>query len=217
MDKEKVKSRRMEMNDLIKVGQGKTVEGIWFSAKVVGWCFILGLLVLLFGCKTLPSEPDPSDPMAHVPLKNTFWSIYREKAVEGKNDCSNTCSKYVRHLLENDHKAVMVYMHTPDPETEHIVAQVKVKVKGKEKFLYCDVVNGKVSWESDKFGEPWFTIPYEDRAEWGNEFVETPDAHGGKGHGLVLGTDGLSCTYKHCVVNGLEGNPPYIKFSSIEE
>jgi hypothetical protein len=161
---------------------------------------ILIALVITTGCAT--NSP---------PMERTFWNIYSEDPILSLNDCTNMSAKYARILRENGHEADFIYYELPQSDYAHVV----VKTKKRGTVIYCDVVNGKYSLNPFKFGDPTFTIKYEDRflPVWGDEFKEFkgPQKHDGKTHSLFLGEDGLGCSERRCVVNALEKAAKYVE------
>ena len=89
-----------------------------------------------------------SDPMTSMPLAKMFWSLYQERNIIGKNDCSNKCGKYVRALIAEGYKAEIVVIR---PHTSRYLHAI-VKLYDGDKVTYLDPTKGIVANNLENLG-----------------------------------------------------------------
>ena len=89
-----------------------------------------------------------SDPLSSMPLSKMFWSLYQEKNIIGKNDCSNKCGRYLRALIAKGYKAEIVVIR---PHTSRYLHAI-VKLQDGYKITYLDPTKGIVAQDIKMLG-----------------------------------------------------------------
>ena len=95
-------------------------------------------------------------PNKDLPMYESFRSIYKERYISNKNDCSNKCAKYLDALKKNGYDGEIVVVHTG--RTLHSVV--------KTGNIYVDPTWGTYSKSLKRFGSYHGTIKYEDMHKW---------------------------------------------------
>ena len=107
---------------------------------------ILALMIL--APAGLLANSKNTDPLSSMPLAKMFWSLYQEKNIIGKNDCSNKCGRYLRALIAEGYKAEIVVIR---PHTSRYLHAI-VKLKDGDKITYLDPTKGIVSHDLKMLG-----------------------------------------------------------------
>jgi len=107
---------------------------------------ILALMIL--APAGLMATTEKSDPLSSMPLAKMFWSLYQEKNIIGKNDCSNKCGRYVRALVAKGYKAEIVVIR---PHTSRYLHAI-VKLQEGDKITYLDPTKGIVAEDLKMLG-----------------------------------------------------------------
>ena len=102
----------------------------------------------------------------HPPLKDEFFTIYREKYIKHVNDCSNKSAKYCTLLKWSGYDADVIITII---DMEH---HAIVRVKEGNKFLYCCPTEGTWSKSNVRYGVKTHLVLYDEfsNKDWRNEF-----------------------------------------------
>ena len=97
-------------------------------------------------------------------LPDEFWRIYKERCILNKNDCSNKCGDYADCLVKAGYDPIFVVVKGRGRKNNHSI----IKCNG----AYYDPTYGIRSFKIKTMGSYRFSIPYEKRDEWGDEFKD---------------------------------------------
>ena len=128
---------------------------------------LLTLTIFLVGTYSLMASDSNKDPFANVPASEMFWSLFREKNVIGKNDCSNKCGRYVRELRRQGLEADIVVIRPYTGRYLHAI----VKLTGKNgKITYLDPTKGIILYKLDNLGSLKKIIAYKNLESMGDQY-----------------------------------------------
>ena len=106
------------------------------------------------------------DKLQSIPLSKLFWSLYRERNIVGKNDCSNKCGRYLRALIAKGYKAEIIILRPHRSRYLHSV----VKIIDNQLIKYIDPTKGIMVNNLAVLGNFQRKISYEHLDKLGPDF-----------------------------------------------